>query len=83
MIKKSKTELTQNHDHQQDKDDNCTPFCTCTCCSASVIAVEFIPFQVIKPQEFNISEKVSIRNFSFVSNFFGNIWQPPKIATNC
>ncbi|WP_346770863.1 DUF6660 family protein [Flavobacterium filum] len=81
--KKTKTELTQNHDHQQDQDDNCTPFCTCTCCSASVIAVDFVPFQIKNPTVFHISEKVSLRNFTFISNFFGSIWQPPKISFHC
>ena len=79
----SKTELTQNHDHQQDQDDNCTPFCTCACCSASVIAVDFAPFKLKNPTVFHISEKVSLRNFTFISNFFGSIWQPPKISFNC
>jgi hypothetical protein len=75
----SKTELSQNHDHQQDQDDNCTPFCTCTCCSASFVSVDFTPFQLTKPTEFTISQKITIRNFSLISNFYGNIWQPPKI----
>ena len=75
--KKATTELTQNHDHQQDQDDNCSPFCTCACCSANVIALDF------KPTQFSFSQKVAIRNFSFISNFYGNIWQPPKILTTC
>ena len=77
----AKTELSQNHDHQQDKDDYCSPFCTCSCCSASIVALDFKPFQLKKPAEFSITQKLTIRNFSFVSNFYGNIWQPPKI--NC
>ena len=79
----SKTELTQNHNHQNDTNDNCTPFCTCACCSASVVALDFAPFHIKKPAEFSISQKITIRNFSFVSNYFGNIWQPPKITTTC
>ena len=77
----TKTELSQNHDHQQDKDDNCSPLCTCSCCSASIVALDFKQVQLKKPAEFSITQKLSIRNFSFVSNFYGNIWQPPKI--NC
>ncbi len=77
----AKTELSQNHDHQKDKDDYCSPFCTCSCCSASIVALDFKPFQLKKPAEFSITQKLTIRNFSFVSNFYGNIWQPPKI--NC
>ena len=76
-------EHTQNHDHQQDTDDNCTPFCTCSCCSSSVLEIYFTPFCIKKPIEFSISQKITIRNFSFVSNYFGNIWQPPKITIAC
>ena len=43
----------------------------------------FAPFQIKNPTVFHISEKVTIRNFSFISNFFGSIWQPPKIMSNC
>ena len=81
--KKSKTELTQTHNHQQDQDDNCSPFCTCACCSTSVVSLDFVPFQIKKTTEFSITQKHTIRNFSFVTNFFGNIWQPPKLMLNC
>jgi hypothetical protein len=78
--KNVKSVLTQNHNHQQDKDDSCTPFCTCSCCSASVVALNFTPFRIKKPAVFSITQKIIIRNFSFVSNYFGTIWQPPKIT---
>ena len=76
---KSKTELAQNHDHQQDQDDECSPFCNCSCCGVFALSVDFSIFQLKKPVNFSINKKVIIRNFSFVSNFYGNIWQPPKI----
>ncbi len=79
----SKTELIQSHDHKQDQNDNCSPFCTCACCSASVVASYLVPTQYNAPMEFSIAQKISICNFSFISNFFGNIWQPPKVYTNC
>ncbi|MFM1756942.1 MAG: hypothetical protein RL621_1929 [Bacteroidota bacterium] len=76
----AKTELSQIHDHQQDTGDNCSIFCTCSCCSASIVTLDFKQVQLKKPTEFSITQKLSIRNFSLVSNFYGNIWQPPKIA---
>ena len=69
--KNVKSVLTQNHNHQQDKDDSC---------SASVVALNFTPFRIKKPAVFSITQKIIIRNFSFVSNYFGTIWQPPKIT---
>jgi hypothetical protein len=76
----TKTELTQNHDHQQDQDDNCSPFCICSCCNANATVFNLSPFQIKAPTFFPASQKVTLRNFSFVSNYFGNIWQPPKIS---
>jgi len=30
-----------SHRHDKDKDDYCTPFCQCTCCSISVVSFSF------------------------------------------
>lgn len=76
----SKTEFSQNHGHNQNQDDNCSPFCVCTCCSVSTIATDFKPFTF---SEFSITQEVAIHNFTFISNFFRKIWQPHKLTTNC
>jgi hypothetical protein len=78
---KPNQEMAHNHDHQQDKDDNCSPFCICACCGTSVTVIEFFPLSLQVPVFFPTAPKVALRNFFFVSNFYGNIWQPPKI--NC
>lgn len=72
-------ESTLAHNHQSDHNDFCSPFCTCSCCSISVYPnANFVSFSIAKPA---VGSKVAypIRDFSFVSNFYGNIWQPPKI----
>lgn len=72
-------EYSQAHNHSTDHNDNCSPFCTCTCCSTTANP-KFTPlkFQITKPI---VSSKITypIRDFSFISNYCGNIWQPPKI----
>lgn len=76
---KSKTELVQNHNHQDDANDFCSPFCNCNCCSTitafSYHNVDQRPSQpgLIK------SDKFSTTDFLFVSSYNGNIWQPPRI----
>lgn len=78
--KNSKTELTLNIDHPQDKDDCCTPFWTCDCCITSLLAIDFPVFSFKKPLVFDISQKIIIRNFFFISDYFGSIWQPPQLS---
>ncbi|WP_353129775.1 DUF6660 family protein [Parapedobacter pyrenivorans] len=66
------------HDHGKDKDDGCSPFCLCACCSIAVAAFHFhqpkLGNLIPKP----ILREAVIRNDYFVSNYLGNIWQPPK-----
>jgi hypothetical protein len=76
---KSETVFTEAHNHKSDRNDNCSPFCTCTCCSTTANP-KFTPlkFDIAKPIA---TSKITYHNrdFSFVSNYCGNIWQPPKI----
>ncbi len=69
------------HNHKNDHNDFCSPFCTCSCCN-TVVALNFSTFYLKKSKlVVPNSEKIAIKEFSFISNFYGNIWQPPKI--NC
>ncbi len=75
----AKTELTQPHNQRTEHNDACSPFCTCSCCSTYVI-LKFEPslINIFKPDA-GTTLKYPIRNFSFVSAYSGNIWQPPKV----
>ncbi|MCU0440632.1 MAG: hypothetical protein MUC49_22280 [Raineya sp.] len=70
--------LIDNHQHQDDTDDLCSPFCSCSCCSVVVMLHEY-------PANFSerlFSENGNLLNSSIPfleSSFSGNIWQPPKI----
>src|SRR5690606_36922533 len=66
------------HNHQSDGDDACGPFCFCSCCSVSTNPkITALEFQIAKPITSTITYPV--RDFSLISNYYGNIWQPPKI----
>lgn len=73
------TETTQNHSHKTDHNDVCSPFCICSCCST--VANFSIPESRVIEEKTVFAEiqKFPIRDFNFVSNYYGNIWQPPKI----
>lgn len=79
----SKTEIAHSHNHSQDHKDYCSPFCNCSCCGMALFAFAHKSIRFIEPNIQTISVKESNYKTNFVSNFFGSIWQPPKISINC
>ncbi|MGL4631961.1 MAG: DUF6660 family protein [Leadbetterella sp.] len=77
--KRETTKLADQHNHENDSDDMCSPFCICNCCGISMLVLEVTPLFNIRNITFKISQKIPIHSFSFVSSFFGSFWQPPKI----
>lgn len=76
----AKTTLSQTHDRNLEGNDICSPFCTCTCCS-TILALKITNHTVEAAKHPVLSkEKFPGRGFFFVSNFYANIWQPPKIS---
>lgn len=77
----SKSKLSSASNNQTKGDDICSPFCSCATCHT---AVNFT-FQTFKISETkpNLSkiQKFPFHNLNFISNYHGNIWQPPKTNT--
>ncbi|WP_394798187.1 DUF6660 family protein [Flavobacterium columnare] len=74
------TEIVQSHDHNQDKDDDCSPFCYCSCCSISITYYNFKSFEIRHPRVAFITKKITIRDYTLISNYYGSIWHPPKFT---
>lgn len=79
---RSKTEVAERadaHSHKSDHNDTCSPFCTCTCCGTTASTNLGVYKLCIKKTP--VSSKITFprRDFVLVSNFYGNIWQPPEI----
>ena len=73
------SERIEAHNHNSDHNDFCSPFCTCTCCSTTA-SLKFTPYKFRIPKPIATSKiTYPVRDFSFVSNYCGKIWQPPKI----
>ena len=76
------TEFTSNHEkHSTDNhNDLCSPFCICSCCG-SVIASYSHPIIIKTPIRSKVI-KAQLPTYKSIlhSNFYGSIWQPPKIA---
>ncbi len=67
--------------HQQDSHSNtdaCSPFCSCSCCAASVLHSPFSKAQINKI-EFQ-PENYPLYNVSFSTEAHNSIWQPPKLS---
>ncbi len=68
-----------DHSHKTDHNDICSPFCTCSCCStAAGFSYHSLKIKEAKPGLFK-TQKIPLRNFSLTSDYYGNIWQPPKL----
>lgn len=68
--------LTENHsDHSQ---DDCTPFCTCTCCGIA------IPFKVMVFEDEDLNIKIISHHFNlndlYTQGFITSVWQPPAVS---
>ncbi|TXH21148.1 MAG: hypothetical protein E6Q95_04325 [Chitinophagaceae bacterium] len=67
------------HHHNGKTNDSCTPFCFCSCCSIQISAYHFNYSTLGIPTKKYYSPLNVIEEIKFISNYYGNIWQPPKI----
>ena len=75
---KVKIEISKSNDQQDHNDtDNCSPFCTCNCCSG--FAFVFSPHQIV-----NVIFLPTQKNESYlpakISEISLPVWQPPKLV---
>jgi hypothetical protein len=70
----------QTADHGEHEDEDCGNFCTCSCC-VHIVSANFQSPQIIIDKPFTKRQLLSIyNNISLPSNYFGNIWQPPRVG---
>jgi hypothetical protein len=74
----AKISATDNHQQHRHDAEACTPFCTCSCCAASVF---YSPFTKALANKMGFqSEKYPIHNVAFTTEAHYSIFQPPKLA---
>jgi hypothetical protein len=72
--------VTKTTDHNNDEKEDCGNFCTCTCC-VHIVSVNFqVPLIGIDKPIVKTTKLSFYNNISLPSNYFGNIWQPPKMG---
>ena len=70
-----------NHTEHQEDSETCSPFCICACCGTTMVSSFLFPTLISETSHQVVTEKgdnLAYHN-SFISDFYGNIWQPPKI----
>jgi hypothetical protein len=75
-VKTAVSKATSQSEHQES--DNCSPFCSCSCCSASV-TYQLIGYSYCLTSQFQ-GKKYSTYTSSSYSEMSFTIWQPPKLA---
>lgn len=79
----SKTQITtssSDHKDHQHESENCNPFCSCACCG-QIFFPNFHPDKAVNSKPIGIlKQQFFYTNISLSSDFFGNIWQPPKLS---
>jgi len=70
---------TSKHDHNHsDHQDDCTPFCACTCCGSFVI--EPINHFLIDNKIVISSDCLFCYSFNYVFDFYEVAWHPPSLS---
>ena len=78
---KSVIEVFENNNHEKHHHDNeeCPPFCACTCCGLNVFQLQNIEYSFNKKLIFNIlNKKINFYSFIYNKKIASKIWQPPK-----
>jgi len=69
---------TTTGDHPEHEKEGCGNFCNCSCC-VHIVSVNFQPALILIDKPLVTGKPFSFyHNISLPSNYFGNIWQPPK-----
>jgi hypothetical protein len=67
-----------NHNHNDDAEDACTPFCICSCCAASIQLTHITSISFAPPIH-NTAVNTAYFEKPLLSNI-KSIWQPPRLV---
>jgi hypothetical protein len=73
-------EISFNHDHQEDTDDNCPVTCNCNCCGMTISTQLIIPFEIIEYIKISTQKGVEYQS-TYQFDFHFSIWEPPQIIS--
>jgi hypothetical protein len=68
-----------DHSNHHEDIEHCTPFCICSCCGQTC-CLPLLSIDFSSNIYFKLSQKIAVRQSSFLSELKDSIWQPPKIS---
>ncbi|NIJ43735.1 hypothetical protein FHR24_000174 [Wenyingzhuangia heitensis] len=71
-------QVGDTHSHNSDAQDDCSAFCICLCCGASVQLVSVIFFDELKEIELFSTRVFGYKSF-YKSYYSNSIWEPPIV----
>ena len=72
--------VLQTADNREHETEDCSNFCNCSCC-VHIVHVNYQSTVIVIAKPLDKTKISSFyNNISLPSNYFGNIWQPPKIG---
>ena len=77
-INKTSVSQTTSNTSGEEQDEACSPFCICACCGQQAAFNMFSTS--IKHTRAVAEKRIPLRNQNILSNYYGNIWQPPKLS---
>lgn len=69
--------IDTTHEHQEEHQDVCPPFCSCNCCSSSIVCGLANVYSEI---EINAPETIDRYQSEYFFNYHNGIWQPPRLV---
>jgi len=74
------TKASGNHQDHQHEDEACSMFCSCACCG-QIFVPHFQPMLIeLSDTPHARKELFAYHNDRLPADFYGNIWQPPKLS---
>jgi len=71
------TTIQSAQEHHEAENDICSPFCTCNCCSTSVVVSSAVAITTFFPPA---DKDFPVYNAPFFSSITADHWQPPKLS---
>jgi len=74
------TQLIQAENHEEHQEEDCGSFCNCSCC-VHIVSVNYQQNVLEVKKTVLVNSRVFFYcDVTIPSNYFGNIWQPPRLA---
>jgi len=68
----------QSHDHSENEEDGCTPFCICQCCGTSITIPSFDTTEEMKQSV--LASSIFHYSSMYSLDYSKGVWHPPTLS---